>query len=128
MTIIVVDAYAWIEYFDGTTIGEKVKRVIEDANNVIFTNVITLAELASIFTRKNKNYEEAKKIILSRSSFYEVNMNFTEEVGKLHAELKKNRKHISLADVFVLLTAKKLGGKVITGDKDFKGLKEVIML
>jgi len=33
-----------------------------------------------------------------------------------------------MADIFVLLTARKLNAKVVTGDEDFRGLKEVVMI
>ena len=128
MNKFVIDAHAWIEYFNGTESGEKVKEIIENSKNRIYTNVITIAELSSSFSRKNNDFEEAKKIIASLSLFYLIDKDFAEESGKLHATLKKERKNIGLADIFVLLTARKLNAKVITGDEDFKGLKEVILI
>lgn len=124
----VIDAYAWIEYLDGTKIGQLVKEIIEDKNNKTYTNIITVAELASIFIRKKYNFEECKKSIVCLTNFYWIDVNFAEEAGKLHAKIKKERKHMGMADVFVLLTAKRLNAKIITGDEDFRGLKEVIML
>lgn len=128
MSDFVIDAYAWIEYFDGTKLGENVKEIIEDRKNSIYTNVITIAELSSHFNKIKLNFDDAKKLIMSLSSIHQINTNFAEEAGKLHSNLKKERKHISLADIFVLLTAKKLNAKVVTGDEDFRGLKEVLMI
>ena len=128
MSKFVIDAYAWIEYFDGTEQGEQVRQIIENQENSIFTNVITIAELAGHFKRKNKDFGEAKKIMLSLSSFYPIEFEFAEEAGVLHTILKKERKNIGLADIIVLLTARKINAKVITDDEDFKGLKEVIMI
>lgn len=128
MNNFVIDAYAWVEYFDGTLLGEKVKEIIENPENSIFTNIITIAELASHFKRKKYDFDEPKKILLSLSSIYSPTLEFAEEAGNLHAELKKERKHMGLADIFVLLTARKIKAKVITGDEDFRGLKEVFMI
>ena len=128
MSKFVIDAYAWIEYFDGTRIGDKVKEIIENASNEIHTNLITVAELSSFFKKRNYDFEYAKKIIISLSLIYSLNLEFAEEAGKLHAEIKKERKHMSLADVFVLLTAKQLNAKVVTGDEDFRNLKEALMI
>mgnify|MGYP001615170887 CR=1 FL=1 len=128
MTKYVIDAYAWVEYFEGSKIGEKVKEIIEDSRNSIFTNAITVAELSSHFNRKNLNFTEAKKILFSLSSIIEVSSDLAEEVGKVHAELKKSRKHIGLADIFVLVSARRLNAKVVTGDEDFRGLKEAFMV
>ncbi|MDP3728183.1 MAG: PIN domain-containing protein [bacterium] len=128
MTKYVIDAYAWIEYFNATKLGEKVKEIIEDKNNEIYTNPITLSELASSFERNNASFNEEKAILFSLSTIFQLETSFFEEAGKLHAQLKRVRKHMSMADVFVYYTAKKITAKVVTGDEDFRGLKEVIML
>ncbi len=128
MSKFVVDAYAWIEYFNGSKLGEKAKEIIENKDNEIFTNIITIAELVSSYRRNSINFEEEEKVLLSISKIFNINLKFAEEVGRLHAEIKKERRHIGLADIFVLLTARKINAKVITGDEDFRGLKEIIML
>jgi predicted nucleic acid-binding protein len=128
MSTYIIDAYAWVEYFEGSGMGEKVKSIIENPRNKIITNLVTIAELASFFERKQKNFEEAKEIIESYSSFQAIKYEFAQEVGKLHAKTKKARRHIGLADTFVLQTARKLRGKVVTGDEDFRGLKEAVMI
>lgn len=128
MSNYVFDAYAWIEYLNGTKLGEKVKDIIENKNNSIFTNILTIAEISSSYTRNKLSFEEELKYIYSLSKVFNIDVNFVEEVGKLHGVIKKERKHISLADIFVLLTARKLNAKVVTGDEDFRGLKEVIMI
>lgn len=128
MNIFVIDAYAWVEYFDGTSLGEKVKKIVENNHNAIYTNVITIAELSSHFQRKGSSFEDARKILLSLSSVYGVGLEFAEEAGKSHAIIRNERKHMGLADVFVLHTARKLKAKVVTGDEDFRGLPEAVMI
>lgn len=128
MSKYVIDAYAWIEYFDGSVLGEKVKRIVEDTKNSIYTNVVTIAELAGHFKRKEFDFAETKKVLLSLSSIYLIDIEFAEEAGKLHVDLKKERKHMGLADVLILLTARKTDAKVVTGDEDFRGLKETVMI
>ena len=41
----VVDAYACIEYLIGSEIGARVKVKLEDENNGIYTNAVTLGEV-----------------------------------------------------------------------------------
>mgnify|MGYP001561052698 FL=1 len=124
----VVDAYSWVEYFNGTKSGEKVKGIVENSSNLIYTNVITIAELSSYFTRKGYDFETSKKIILSLSLFFPITKEFAEEAGKLHARIKKEKKHIGLVDILILLTAIKLNAKVITGDEDFRDFKETLII
>ena len=128
MASFVIDAYAWIEYFDGSKQGEVVAKIIEDSNNSIYTNIITIAELASHFRRKNYDFADAKKIILSLSTIYNINFEFAEKAGVMHAVIRNDRKHMGIADIFILLTAEKLKAKVVTGDEDFRGLKESFMI
>jgi predicted nucleic acid-binding protein len=128
MSMYIIDAYAWIEYFEGSAMGAKVKTIVENTENSIITNTVTVAELASFFERKGRNFEEAKDIMESYSSFYTIDYEFAQEVGKIHGVIKKERCHMGLADVFVLQTARKLKGKVVTGDEDFRGIKEVVMI
>ncbi len=124
----VIDAYAWIEYFNGTKSGEKVKEIIENSKNIIYTNIITISELVSSYKRNSLSFEEEKKSLLSLSKIYNIDIQFAEEAGELHFEMRKERKHMGLADVFVLLTTRKLNAKVVTGDEDFRNLKETIMI
>lgn len=124
----VIDAYSWVEYFQGTDSGKKVKELIENPDSINYTNMLTIAELSSFFQRKGYDFKEAKKILLSLSKAFEISVDFAEDAGKLHAIVKKERKHIGLADIFVLLTARKLNAKVLTGDEDFRGFKEVVLI
>ena len=128
MNSFVLDSYAWIEYFDGTKAGEKVKEIIENKRNLIITSIVSIAETMSIFKRKGYDSDKAYKVIISISKIYEIDPEFAKEVGLLHAEIKSKNKHFSLADAFVLLTAKKLNAKVLTGDEDFRNIKEAVII
>ncbi len=124
----VVDAHAWISYLIGDKSGEFIAKIIEDTKNEIFTNIITLAKVISIIKRENKDYNESYKIILSLSKIYTGEIVFMKEVGLLHAETKREIREFGLADAFVLLTARKLNAKILTGDPHFKGFKEAILI
>ncbi|MBS3174401.1 PIN domain-containing protein [Candidatus Woesearchaeota archaeon] len=52
----IVDASAWVEYFDGSKPGELVRNIIENESNTIYTNVITIAELSNFFKRKDRYF------------------------------------------------------------------------
>ena len=124
----VIDAYAWIEYFIESNKGKKVKEIVESEDNEIFVSVITIAEVSSIGVRENRDVELGNKIILGLSSIYFINLELAKEAGILHAEIRKKIKDFGLADAFVLLTARKLGAKIVTGDPHFKGFKEAILI
>ena len=122
----VVDAWAWIEYLKGTTIGLFVKKEIE--GNEILTNVVTLSEVMSKFQRDGQDVDEGFQAVTSLSKMIVVNEQFAKGVGVLHAETKKTRSNFSLADAYALYTARKFHAKVLTGDLDFKGLKDAVII
>jgi len=125
MTNLVLDAYVWVEYLEGS--NERVKGFLEK-NEMLFTNVLTIAEVVSKAKRKNLNPKIALNAIYSLSRVFNIDVNFSNEAGLLHAEIRKKIKDFGLADAFVLLTARKLNGKVLTGDHHFKGFKEAILI
>jgi len=125
---LVIDAYAWIEYFLGSIEGEKARKYIDDSNNEIITNILNIAEISSYLTRKGISSEEYYDLIISNSSIYLFDRDFSKEAGILHAEIKKKIKNFGLIDAFVLLSARKLNAKILTGDEHFRGFKEAILI
>ena len=95
---IVADAYAWVEYLDGTKRGEKLKNLIETA------------------------------VMRGNSTIVEANERLSDETGTLHAEMRRTVKDFGLSDAYVLATSRSLGARVLTGDPHFNGLKDAIML
>jgi len=128
MTVL-VDSWAWIEYFKGSTAGEKVKEFIEYSQDKIIVSAVNIAEVYNSFLRDysppdNKRYAEAsRKAMKKRSYVYEVD----EEIAVDSASIK-NEKKWGLGDSIIYATAKREGAKVLTGYPHFKGLKDVIFL
>lgn len=125
MTKLVIDTYAWISYLEGD--DERVKSFIE-GNNDLYTNIVTVSETISKAKRKNMDANVALEAISSLSSVFNIDTDFSNEVGLLHAEIRKNIKDFGLADAFILLTARKLNAKILTGDQHFKNFKEAILI
>ena len=128
MTRIVMDAFAWIEYFDGTERGMKVAKIIEDKENEIFTSLVTVAEIISIAKRKVFDADEVSLALSALSKMQEINKSVSVETGLFHAEMKKREKDFGLADSFVVIAARQLEAKILTGDPHFKGMKEAVLI
>ena len=124
----VIDSHAWIEYFVGSGRGNEVKKILESNKNDIFTSIITIAEVVSVTKRENRDAEEKYNDIINLSKIYFISLEFAKEAGILHAETRKKIKDFGLADAFILLTARKLNAKIVTGDPHFKGFKEAILV
>jgi len=128
MTVL-VDSWAWIEYFKGSEAGEKVKELLENSQEKVVVSVIIIAEVYNSFLRdyslpNNKRYAEAsRKAMKQRSYVYDVD----EEIAVDSAKVKHEKKW-GLGDSIIYATAKREGAKVLTGDPHFKGLKDVMFL
>lgn len=127
MVSLLLDAWAWVEYLRGSEAGRRVKREIEVGSRIL-TNVVTVAEVISKFRREGLPVEAAWHAITSLSRTVPVKEADAREVGDIHATSKKANPNFSLADAFVLQTARKYGCRILTGDPDFKRIKEARML
>ncbi len=123
-----VDAYAWIEYLDGTTRGARVRDLIEDLHNVNFTSSVTLAEVVSKFARRGWDVKLALRALEDNSTILPVDAGLAKLAGEVHAEVKKKVRDFGLADAFVLATARTKLSKVLTGDPHFKSLPETVSM
>ena len=123
----VIDAYAWIEYLDGSEAGRKVNALIEK-NDEIYTCAMTIAEVVSKVARNGKDAKIAYDVLLSNSKIINVDDELSLQAGLLHFEMRKTLKDFGLADAYVLATAKKLKAKVLTGDAHFKNVKEAVLI
>jgi len=129
--IYIIDTFSWIDYFEGNLAGEKVREILENPKSQIITNVLSLAEISSVLKRKGigmERIDEIFSIIFSFSRIFDINFEISMEGGFLHAEIKSKIKDFGLIDSFILLSAKKLNAKIVTGDKHFKGMKDVVFI
>jgi predicted nucleic acid-binding protein len=124
----VVDAWAWVEYLIGSERGTKVKEILENESNEIYTCAVTLAEIVSKVAREEKDVETAYSLLLSNSQIIDADEELSRNAGELHAEMRQILKDFGLADSYVLATARKLKSIILTGDAHFNNLTNVVLL
>ena len=125
----VIDSYAWIEYFMGTKAGKKVKPIIEGLEEKI-TPTICLAEIyaKTIRVESEELAEKQRVFIKERSALASLDEKTAIESAKLNVTMKKKIKGWGLADSIVYATGLLKKAEVVTGDKHFKELKNVIFI
>lgn len=128
MTKYVIDAWAWIEYFDGSSQGEIVKKYVESEANIIFTNAVTVSEIVSKFLRAQKEFMPVLTAIKTLSRIVPVDTEMAQAAGTNHARMRRQIHDFGLADAYVLATSQICGGKIVTGDKHFLTVKDAIVL
>lgn len=123
-----LDTFAWLEYFDGTEPGRRVGQAL-DAGPV-YTCPTVLAELTSILTRR-KGHEAAGRYVryaLEAGACVDETAEVGVEAGRIHAEMKEGVPGFGMADAFVLAAARSRGVKVLTGDPHFEDVEDAEML
>ncbi len=124
----IIDSYAWVEYLDGSKRGEKLRTILDDAETTTYTSAVTLAEVVSKAIRTHRDHELALKVLSSDSTIVDADEELSKSAGIIHAQARQTSSDFGLADAYVLATARKLEGKIVTGDPHFQGYKEAIMI
>jgi len=124
---VVIDSYAWIEYFKGSGYGKKAKEYIENGNCA--TPTIVLAELSDKYKREGwKFWEEDLEFILAKTKIIDLTKEIAITAGETKKKMRKNHPNFGLADAIIFETAKSENASVLTGDEHFKGVENVIYI
>jgi predicted nucleic acid-binding protein len=129
----VIDSYAWIVQFTGTSASNKIVELFVNAEE-LYTPDIVLAEVARKYIRENVEDAIVKKRlqqINENSKIVNLDPRIAFESANCYSEIlshaKKNKLNTpSLSDAIILATARVLGAKVLTGDQHFKPFNEVL--
>ncbi len=124
----ILDSYAWIEYFIGSKKGEIVRNLILDEKNQFFTIDCCLAEIMGWALVNNKDFDVLFKIIRTSSVIIHAMEHDWIEAGKEKFEQRKTQHDFGLMDAMILTKQKKFSCKIISGDKHFKNIKNVVFL
>lgn len=123
MTVL-IDSWAWIEYWKGGRFAKEAAAYIEgDEESMV--SAINLAEVHIWIARFYDDVTADAKVstIERRCHVVAVDRDIAIEAAKI-----KRKEKLGLADSLILATARKIGGKVVTGDPDMKGVKEMVFL
>jgi predicted nucleic acid-binding protein len=122
-----LDSFAWMEYFMGTQKGEKVKKLVDD-DLQLYTSPIVVAEIYSKSLRTDRKVQERTDFIIKRSAVVAFDVKIAVEAAKIHAENRVKTSDFGLADAIILASARSRKIKVLTGDSHFKNFKDAVML
>ena len=122
MTVL-VDSWAWIEYFKGTPSGDSARKFIDSDEEIIISS-INVAEIYNFLLNNLPNESNKKIDFVIRSSFV---VPLSTDIALLAAK-NKHLKKLGMADAIVLATAQLHNAKIVTGDDDFKKENGVIFI
>ncbi len=119
MTVL-IDSWAWIEYWRGGSRSKKAAEHVEGSEPAV-ASTINLTEIFFwVLRHYNERLAQEKRETLRKRCFL---IPADETIAVDAARLKRSLK-LSLADALILATARSRDAKVVTGDKDFKGLPD----
>jgi len=126
----VIDSYAWLEYFMGTSAGEKARKVIDSSADEKLTPTICVAEIYAKVLRVEgvEKAEVQRAFIRLRSAVVSLTEEISVEAAKIDVEMKKKVAGWGLADSIVLGTARKKRARVLTGDEHFLNVEETTFI
>jgi len=128
-SIFVLDTFALIAHFEAEPGGEKVSQLLIDAGNGEITIAMSLINVGEIFYIITRQQGISKAEIMLDDlrafpiTFYEATENRILAAARLKAEYP-----ISYADAFAASLAQELGASLVTGDPEFKTIKEKLSL
>lgn len=122
-----LDSFAWMEYFMGSPKGEKVQKLVDD-DSQLYTSPIVIAEIYSKSLRTDGKAEERKDFIIKRCVVIAFDVKIAVEAAKIHAQNRVKTHDFGLADAIILASARSRKTKVLTGDIHFKNFKDAVML
>ncbi len=128
MSKYIIDASAWIEYLDGSSVGAEVGRIVENEGNDIITSSLTIAEVYSKFIRLGRDYLLAKKAITTLSRIVLVDEEIGELAGKIHSKIKQIDKNFGMADAIIAATAEVNHSFIVSKDPHFKNFKKIVFI
>ncbi|MEM2841259.1 MAG: type II toxin-antitoxin system VapC family toxin [Candidatus Bathyarchaeia archaeon] len=115
----ILDSFAWIEYFMGSTRGLKVKDYIE-GTEPLYIPSICLTEIKTRYLRDRKDPTDRINLITERSFVIPLSV----EIALLAADIKLRHK-LHTIDAIVYATSQHRKLTLVTGDQHFKDLPNV---
>lgn len=124
----IIDSYAWIEYFIGSKKGKILKKLFLDQENKFFTVECCLAEIKGWTLRNNIDFLNLLKTIKSNSTITSLGEIDWIKAGEERFNQREKQKDFGLIDSIIIVKQNELNSQVISGDKHFKSLKNVVFL
>jgi predicted nucleic acid-binding protein len=121
----VLDSFAWLELFEGTKKGAKVKEIIKNNEGKIYTTIANYYEVYYRIEQKLGKEKRKEAIDFIENCANIININ--KDIASIAAQIRMKEK-MSAIDTFTLAAARLIKAKVVTGDKDFQNIPEAILI
>jgi predicted nucleic acid-binding protein len=121
-----LDTSAWVEFFEGTDKGKRVKTVLEQ--DKCYTSMVSLAEVTNWSLKENKETAFLIDTITKLSTVINIDNEIAVLAGRLNFERKQRNKKWGMLDSLILATGMVYNLKLLAKDPDYKDLPDVEIL
>jgi predicted nucleic acid-binding protein len=122
----IIDSYAWIEYLFGSEKGRKVNELL--GQKECYTLESNLAEIYEWARKNDEDFDFFHKIIITKSKILPINRIDWLRAVDIKLEQRKKHKDFGIVDALLIAKQELIKCEILTGDKHFKGIKNVIYL
>ena len=105
-----------------------VRDIVEDRTNEILVSDASFAELCTVAWRKKHDAGLLVKIVRAHATVFEIYTNIWVEAAEKREQRRKKHKDFGMIDAVLLAIQRHTGATIVTGDKHFEGLPNVVML
>lgn len=121
---LVLDASALIAYLEDEPGAELVEGLLSSLTDVSFVHSINLCEV--YYGARREHGEQAAQAAIAelRKTGLSMREDMDEDLWKDAGRFKADYRRISLADCVCAALARRLGGEVVTADRDYEPLKD----
>ena len=126
MVEMLIDSYAWIEFFNGTEKGKTIEKILGE--RICYTNLTSIAEISEFCSKAGQDLDKFLEKVMTLSTILSINQKICMAAGKINFQRKKTIKNWGMMDSVLLATALLNNLKILTGDKHFSDLPNVEMI
>jgi predicted nucleic acid-binding protein len=128
MNKILLDTSAWVEYFNGSDKGRKVREMLVSAGSFALTTGMVAAELASKFLREGKPADEIMIALRAISVLVAFDYDAAYKTAGIYVRQRKSKPKFGIVDAHIVAAAILNDAKIITCDTDFSGIQEAVVI
>lgn len=121
-----LDTFAWIEFFQGTQKGKGVMDILRQSK--CYTSIVSIAEIVNWCIRNGLDKEYYIKVVEKNSLVLNLKKEIVILAGIMNYEQKKGIKNWEMLDSLICATSRVYKLKLLTGDSHFKHLEDVEFL
>ena len=125
----VLDSFAVLAYLEGELSADRVRVILQEAyagRCQVFMSIINLGEVLYI-TEREQGLTKAQTALAAIEQLPIKILPATQQVVFASAHIKAQYR-ISYADAFAIAAAQEHGGAVVTGDPEFKQVKDSVRI